>query len=269
MQFRFKALAQMREPDELDRMLRLAAPGSWVATAVVALVLVSGSAWAFAGSVPRTVTGQGLLTRPLGVSAVQADVGGFVVAVPARLGADVASGDELARVLQDGHLLAVHAPFPGRVVEVQVSDGQLLAVGGPVVVIERTDAADDRLLASVFVPVSAAVALRRGTPVDLAVSSAPRQAFGVLRGAVTSVDSLPVSPSELVDLIGDSPLAKTLGGDAGLVHVVVDLEPDPHTVSGLRWSTHAGPPFPVLSRAEVSAVFRVGDVKPVQLVFDR
>ena len=54
MNFRFKALQRMREPDELDSPTLLAAPRGWIAVFVVLIIMIGAGTWVFAGRLPIT-----------------------------------------------------------------------------------------------------------------------------------------------------------------------------------------------------------------------
>jgi multidrug efflux pump subunit AcrA (membrane-fusion protein) len=78
MEFRRKALENLRAPDDLDSPVRLARPRAWAVLAVLAMLITAGTVWAVAGTLDRKVAAPGLLTHPLGVSRVQSPQGGLV-----------------------------------------------------------------------------------------------------------------------------------------------------------------------------------------------
>jgi hypothetical protein len=51
--------------------------------------------------------------------------------------------------------------------------------------------------------------------------------------------------------------------------VLIELVPDESTASGFEWSTADGPPFPLGSGVEVSALITQGEQRPVDLVFGK
>lgn len=267
MNFRFKALQAAREPDELDAPTLLARPRGWIAVLSVLIVTVGAGVWAFAGQLPRTITASGLLTHPGGVSVVQTPYAGQVRQVWASPSARLRAGQPVAELLDgQGRLRQVTSPYAGAVVNVSVTGGQVVGVGGEVLTIERTDAPGDRLLAMLFVPADSAVGVRPGQPVDLTVSSAPPAAFGVLKGRVTSVGEYPLSTAALAALLG----GQTSGYGAKAVKlVIVDLVRDPRTASGYGWSTRAGFPHPLQSQATVSGSIVLSSMSPIRFVLGR
>jgi multidrug efflux pump subunit AcrA (membrane-fusion protein) len=268
--FRFKALQAAREPDELDAPTLLARPRGWIAVFSVLIVVLGAGVWAFLGALPRTVTATGLLTHPGGVSVVQSLYAGQIRTVLAAPGSRVRAGQAVAELVDPvGRGRQVTTPYSGQVVNVSVGGGQVVGIGAEVLTVERTDAPGDRLLAMLFVPADAAVGVIPGQSVDLAVSSAPPAAFGVLKGRVTSVSAYPLSTAALAALLGGQGPASgyTTGGSTRLV--LVDLVRDPATASGYGWSTRTGFPRPLQSQAKVTGTIVLGRMSPIRFVLGR
>lgn len=270
MDFRFKALQKMREPDEIDSPTLLAAPRGWVAVFVMLIVMTGGVVWAFTASLPLTVSGTGLLTRPLGVATVESPYPGVVSEVLVAAGDTVVDRQPLIRVADpDGTVRTLDSPFRGMVTAVSVRGGQVLPVGGPVVSIERTDAPDDRLLAMLFIEAGQGTGVRPGAEVDLAVSSAPPQVYGLLRGQVSDIAPYPLTAEALRGLLGDPLAVQTFAPPGASRLVVVDLVTDPTTSSGYEWTTTDGPPFPLSSQARLEGAIRLGGRTPISFVLGR
>lgn len=265
MRFRFKALQRMREPDELDSPTLLASPRGWIATFVVLIIVVSATVWSFAGQLPITVPASGLLTRPGGTARLQTPYGGTVRSMLVRPDEAVTKGQAVALIAQvDGPVRVVSSPFAGRVVAGSAVDGHVVTPGDELLLIERTDAPDDRLVAMLFVPVDRAVGVVPGKSVDLSVSSAPPGAFGLLRGRVQSVSTYPLLLDQAADLVGGEGAARLYLNGVPTRLVIVDLERDPATPSGYAWSTRSGPPVRLQSQVSVTAAIGLGS----QTLFD-
>lgn len=268
MDFRRKALDSLRAPDDLDTPVRLARPQAWVALVVLAAVMSAGVIWCCFGVVPRTVTGTGILTHPLGVSALQGSYTGEVSDIFAQADSIVPAGTPVISIVSPGGATQlVRSPFPGIVTNVLVSTGQYVTPGETLLDIERTDAPGDRLLARIYVPASQAIDLQPGDAVSMNVSSAPAQAFGVLRGTVTSVDAYPETRQQILEFLGGNELLGNqflTNGDP--IGVTVDLKVRAGTVSGFQWSTKTGPPFQLESQTVVSAQISLPGEKPITWV---
>ena len=132
MQFRFKALQRMREPDELDTVILLAKPRGWIAAFVVLIVVAGACVWAFTGQIPRTLTATGLLTHPLGVSQLQTMYAGQVSQLSVAPQERVTAGETVMTVTdQAGQKHSVVSPFTGTVISVATAAGQVVTVAPP------------------------------------------------------------------------------------------------------------------------------------------
>ena len=268
MDFRRKALDSLRAPDDLDSPVRLARPQAWVALLVLVAVMSAGVAWCCFGEVPRSVSGNGILTYPLGVSVLQGSYTGDVSTIFALPDTVVPAGTPVMSIVSpDGTTQLVRTPFAGVVTSVLVTSGQYVNPGTTLLDIERTDSLSDQLLARVYVPAAQAVDLQPGDQVSLDVTSAPAQAFGVLRGTVTSVDAFPETRQQILDFLGGNELL----GDQFLsngdpIGVNVSLTADTSTLSGFKWSTRSGPPFELQSQTVVTASVALPGERPITWV---
>ena len=185
MEFRVKALARMRAPDEIDTPTTLASPRGWIAVLFVAIIIGGGAVWAFAGRLPITIGASGLSASR--ASVLSDAVGGWSPA-SGRAGSKVSAGPtvtETSPAARTGRgTVATLAGWP-RV-------GQIVGAGNTVLTVERTEAptADGR------------PALRA----DLAATSAPgmkadsrsrsaRRPVRAAEGAVKTVSEYPLDPS--------------------------------------------------------------------------
>jgi multidrug resistance efflux pump len=269
-QFRFKALQKMREPDELDTVILLARPRGWILTLVVLIVVAGAGVWACAGQIPRTLTADGLVTHPLGVSQLQTAYAGQVSQLSVAPGDPVTKGQVVLDITgQSGPVQPVASPFTGTVISVDAAVGQVVAAGSTVLTVERTDGPDDRLVAMVFVPASQTAGLRPGDPADVAVSSAPAAAFGLVRGRVVSVGKYPLTRQALGNLLGGDLAANNFASVADPELVVLDMDRDPKTASGYAWTSVTGPPGPLSSQVSVTATITVANERPINLVLGR
>ncbi|OIK25993.1 HlyD family efflux transporter periplasmic adaptor subunit [Streptomyces malaysiense] len=265
MEFRRKALENLRRPDDLDSPVRLARPRAWMVLALVAAILAGGLVWSYQGELARSVDVPGILTHPQGVSKVESPQSGMVSNVYVDVGAVVAKGAPVLSLVEpQGGTQVVRAPFAGRAIALLVADGQYVSAGATFMTVERTDGKNDRMVAVLFAPAAKAGMLKVGDRVDMDVASAPAQAFGLLRGKVTAVDPFPQTEQQILDFLGGNQLLATqLLSKGGPVRITVDLEPDAKLSSGYRWTTASGPPFRINSWTQVTGIGRLPGERPI------
>jgi multidrug efflux pump subunit AcrA (membrane-fusion protein) len=269
MNFRFKALAQLRQPDELDSPVVLASPRGWLVIASLTLVTVAAVGWALFGRLPQTVTASGLITRPQGVVQVQSLYTGLVSKVHTTVGGRVRAGQDLADIRDaSGVSHEIVSPLAGQVTSLGVSDGQVISTGSAVATVERTTGGG-QLVAMLFVPSDQAAGIVPGESVGLNVESAPSAAFGLLRGRVLSVSQFPLTSAEVDAVLGGTATAGTYGAGVAPRLVTVGLQRDTRTPSGYAWTTASGPPEPLADQVPTAGTVTLGSQAPISLLFSR
>jgi hypothetical protein len=268
MQMRTRALARRRVPDELDRLLTVAPLATWLVVAALTLVVAALLVWGFAGSLPRRVSAQGLLSGPQGPAVVQSSASGRVDAVLTSAGAQVKAGDPVLRVTTDRGERTLRASAAGLVADIDVAAGQVVGRGTSLYELQPATQ-PGTLDALLFLSPKQGAAITPGMKTNLSVASAPSTAFGVLRGEVRSVSSYPASGSALTAMLGNPDLARYYSRDGPPLVARIRLVADRDTRSGLEWSTHKGPPFPLRPGTTVSAQITQQDQTPIDAVFGK
>lgn len=270
MEFRFKALQQAREPDELDAATMLASPRGWVAVFVIMILIIGAGVWSVFGQLPQTTTVQGLLTYPQGVSEVESLYTGQVTAVDVAPLGTVKAGQPMVAITDAaGGRHVVDSPFSGNVINVSAAPGQVVSEGETVATVEQTGAPGDQLVAMLLVPESEAQGIEPGASVQLDVSSAPASVYGLLKAKVTGISPYPVTAAELDQLLGGELDSLGFTGLQASRIVIADLESDPTTASGYAWNGVAGPPMKLQSQTTVTGVILLGEQRPVDIVLGR
>jgi HlyD family secretion protein len=98
--FRKVALERLASPEQLDTLMEVTKPRSWVGLAGLGFLLLVTVVWGVAGSIPTNVDGQGILIRSGGVYDVFATGSGPVAEVLVSEGDLVSQGQVIARIEQ-------------------------------------------------------------------------------------------------------------------------------------------------------------------------
>ncbi len=147
----------------------------------------------------------------------------------------------------------VLSPIEGRVLEIKVSAGSVLAVGTPVIAIESEGL---KLEALVYIPAERGKNVKPGMQVRIEPSTVKREEFGTMVGTIVAVSDFPMTPQGMAAVLHNDSLVTRFSHDGAPYAATVSLEPDPTTVSGYRWAVGKGPPIRLtsgtLTRAEVT-----------------
>ncbi|MBW7456649.1 NHLP bacteriocin system secretion protein [Paenibacillus sepulcri] len=161
----------------------------------------------------------------------------------------------------------VVSAYTGRVLEVKVKKGASIGVGLPIITVESGEEQAKDLKTVMYVPIQEGKTIIPGMTVDISPSSVNKEEYGFLIGRVTSVSEFPVTAQTMLLTLGNEALVQELAGrGSALLEVLVDLVPDPSTISGYKWSTPKGPPQLIDSGTFTSGSITIKRQKPITSV---
>ena len=159
-----------------------------------------------------------------------------------------------AQIAFDGNVVAER---DGTVLDLQVIQGQTVGMGQRLGTIGRpqTPSTTDRPLKAVayFAPADAR-RIPLGLPVEVVPQWNQRGRFGGIVGKVTQVLTLPATEDDVSTTTGNPQLAKELTKNGPVMRAEIELERDPATADGYRWTLSGGSGvFPVREGLTVSS----------------
>jgi HlyD family secretion protein len=98
--FRDQALEHLSSPEQLDQLLQVVHPKSWIPILTLGALLLAASLWSVFGRIPMTVEGVGLLVYPRHVVSLQLPSPGQVVELNIKVGDFVRKGQVLGKINQ-------------------------------------------------------------------------------------------------------------------------------------------------------------------------
>jgi HlyD family secretion protein len=168
------------------------------------------------------------------------------------------------RLAQSAAVVSTHA---GRVVEVRVSVGDVLASGAPIASLERTGEAGG-LEAVLYLDSRVGKRVKPGMEVQLSPTSVPREKHGVLVATVRSIEDFPSTRRGMMRVLRNEQLVETfLTETAGApIAVRAELRADPNTPTRYRWSSGKGPTTELSSGTRCGAEITTRSERPIALV---
>jgi len=158
------------------------------------------------------------------------------------------------------------APFAGRVLEVDVKVGDVIAAGqGVGSVMKRTEQTES-LEAVVYVPVEKGKLILPGMDVNISPTTVKKEEHGFMLGKVVSVSEYPASAEGMRLTLGNAELVQRLMGNSAPLEVRVNLINDNITQSGYKWSTPQGPPLKIDSGTLCTGEVKVSQKRPISMV---
>ncbi|MCB2077294.1 MAG: NHLP bacteriocin system secretion protein [Novosphingobium sp.] len=154
----------------------------------------------------------------------------------------------------------LRSPYDGRVVEVKVERGDVLAEGAALAIIDPADAPDSgEKIAVVFVSADHGKRVRPGMEAEIVPGGYRRAEYGYIPAKVVSASEVPVTPAGMRQLLRNDTLVAQLTAGGTLFEIRVVLELDASKPSGLAWSSSQGPDAPI----------EPGNLLEAQIVVDR
>jgi HlyD family secretion protein len=98
--FRKISLDRLSSPEQLDQLMRVTGPKTWIGLGAIFVVLTVAVVWGYTGSIPTTANGQGVVLRRGGVLNVVTRGGGLVLSLDVKVGDKIAANQVVAKVAQ-------------------------------------------------------------------------------------------------------------------------------------------------------------------------
>jgi HlyD family secretion protein len=155
------------------------------------------------------------------------------------------------------------SPIEGRVLEVKISPGSVLAVGTAVVGIESEG---DRLEAVIFIPAEQGKRIRQGMQVHLEPSTVKREEFGMMLGKIETVSDFPMTPQGMAAVLHNETLVNRYTHDGAPYAAKVTIEQDAQTSTGYRWAVGNGPNVHLSSGTLARAEITTRQQRPLDLI---
>ena len=221
--FQPQALDRLSSPEQLDRLMTVTNPRAWLALAGVGLLVLGALAWGIFGEIDTSVAAHGVLTRPGSIRQIESTAGGSVSELLVLIGDEVAEGQELLKITPGGGKSAVTviSPTHGRVLDVSVLEGDIVAENATLLTIESPDRP---LEAVVYVAAADGYEIAEGMSATLKPATAGKRYAQLLRGKVRSVSRSPVGRAVVLRSVRSDEWADSLLSQGPALEVRIELK---------------------------------------------
>lgn len=268
--YRKSALEKISSPEQLDKALTVTSPMSWLALLAVTLIIVVTVIWSIVGTIPVTVTSNGIVASPVSTNAVYTTESGTVTSVLVYAGSPLHFGDPvLSYRTGNGDVKTIYSDQVGTVSNVTLKAGDTITQGNEILRVSPSLSGNQVIVC--YVTLGDAKKIERGMMVNVTLSSAESQTYGHMSARVINIDSYVSSSEGMSYVLGkDNNLASTFQTNgAAVVAVTCELFPDENTASGYYWSNKKGAELEVTNGSLVSAKVIVEEVPPIEKLFSK
>ena len=274
--FRKSALDKISSPDQLDKVLKVTSPMSWLALLGITLIIVYTVYWSFTGYLPSTVTASGVIvsshTSTNTVLSNQKGKKGTVQRV-ARLGAEIKLSENGTDVLEltteDGNTEYVKTDFIGTVSEVLVGPGSVVESGTEILRMTPAVTKNQAEVVVCFVPISMAEKIKRGMDANISLDYDDSNSYGHMSARVVNVDTWVTTQKAISAVVGtENNMANEFSGEGkGVCAVSCELLVDPSTANGYYWSNEKGRSILLTAPQRCSVRIITEKVHPIEKLF--
>lgn len=211
--FRKTALERLSSPDQLDSMLKITTPMSWVGIGAAAALAAAVVVWSFVGRIPETVSAPGFFVHSYHTNTLYSTASGQVNEILVKPGMLVEPGTPVLELKHtDGKIISEESDQRGWVSETLVKKGSSIT---PNAELFRLSPVTERELSLVcYVDLDMAKLIKPGMKV----------LAGSVEAVVTNVDRYIASETAMAELLGaDGRLAAMVMQSGPAVAVTCDL----------------------------------------------
>ena len=256
-------MKKITSPERLDQRLVVVRSKGWMALFLTGFLLFLALVWALFGSLSTTLTTEALYLNSEGFSFVRASETGVVNALPVGVGESAAKGESALTLQTDAQQVTVPFPVSGRVLEMLVEPGDLLAQGEPALVVEREEGTFNFYA---FLPLNQGQQLKEGMEVYIQPIDVDVQKYGSLIASITSISPFIVSEEMLTRLLGSQSLVNYFTQGEPVMLIEITPKKSEETASGFAWTTAEGPPEPIPPQSVGSALITLSKRTPMSYV---
>jgi biotin carboxyl carrier protein len=160
----------------------------------------------------------------------------------------------------------VTSPYAGRILEVTIRTGEVVAKGTALMRIELKGTETGGMEAVMYFPAGSGEKIRQGMTAEIAPLAVERSEYGFLHGLVTRVSDYPSSSESMMRIMHNETLVRALSRDGPPIEVHADLIPDPTASSGYTWSSSRGPDIKLQTGTICAASVAISRQRPINLL---
>ena len=267
--YRKSALERMSNPEQLDKVLKVTSPMSWIALMGITLIIVVTVVWSIVGTIPETITAKGVVSAVVGSNSVYTEDAGKVVSLRVREGDEVHLGDPVMTYRNSSNeIVEVYSDQVGIVSDLVVKKDNEFTPGKDV--IRVSPIAQDSQIVVCYVPLAKAKKLERGMQVNITLDSLDSNSYGNMVARIINIDAYATPKAGMSSVIGsDNNLESTFNKDGAVVAVACELYPSSDTVSGYYWSNAKGASVDVKNGSLVTAKIITDEVALITKLFSK
>ncbi len=160
----------------------------------------------------------------------------------------------------------VTAQISGYISQINVKVGDLVTPGFVISNITTVNKGNNKYILNLYIPFNTNAIIDKGMSVDIQIFSVDPYLDGYLMGKVKEVSQYLADAEGLLNSLGNETLIDIIDSKGGVYSLVVELEKDPNTFNGYKWSNKKGPQTKIYPGQLSLAYVNVKVKAPIELV---
>lgn len=265
--FRKTALERLSSPDQLDSMLKITSPMSWLGIGAAAMLAAVVVAWSFMGTIPDMVSAPGFIVYSYNTNTLYSPALGTVKSLNVYPGEPVEEGTVVMELFSPtGDVMEVESDQSGIVSSQLVSRKDEITPNTEI--FRLSPATENDLSVVCYVDLDTAKQLEEGMEASVYLSSVDSGTYGHMEAVVTNVDRCASSAGAFMELLGaDGQLAYQMTQNGPVAAVTCELKTDENTESGYYFSTQNGAEIKLAGGEQTTVQIMVNESAPISKVF--
>lgn len=261
--YRKSSIEKLSNPEQLDKAITITSPMSWLALSGVLFLVIVTLIWSFNGTLPTTVTVNGMVVSPADSGAVTASAAGTITEIVCETGTKVYACDTVAKMKNSaGDEMAIIATESGTVTDILVSEGSKVYAGAEIC--RYTPEVGNDQIVVCYVPVTVVQQLKEEMKVLLYPYGVDSQEYGHMEAEIKHIGEYAVSVNNMWYVLGaDNMIAEQFVANGPVVAVSCIIKEDTKTKSGFYWSSENGKNLVVANGTYVSAKIVTEECAPI------
>ena len=272
--YRKSSLERLSSPEQLDKMIKVTSPLSWLTLLGAVVIIVAVIIWSVFGRLPQKVDISGVFISSNRIVTLNAPIRGVIKNMYAAVGDSVKSGDTIVSIADSngssgssGSSGSIKAISSGILTSINYHIGDFVfptdEIAKLMIINEEGLTSTNEMEILCYVPISVGKNLKTGMDVMVAPDNISEQEFGNLIGTVKSISGDIISTNEMMTRLGSEILASTFQQQGPVLEVVVKLEEDEGTESGFMWSNKNGDNVIITSGTMITARVIIKSEAPI------
>ena len=227
--YRKAALERLATADQLDKVMKITSPLSWLALLGVTIIIVAVIVWSFTGSLPSTVTANGMIVSSSTATNTLMANGEGTVVLYVNEGDRISKGDVIGKITPNGAYEDTIECTSDQLCwasNILVNNGTAVTSGTELMRVRPVPRDNQKHVIVCYVPITDIGKIDYGMTATITLTAADSSSYGHMEGQVINMDTYATSNKGIEAVLGsDNSMASQFVKDGSVC--AVTLEPLP------------------------------------------